>query len=154
MRFGTGSVGPELWTAGMIEDRCARLGMRLTNQRRAVLQVLGDANDHPSLETIHERAKRLDKTVSIATVYRTLQYLCQHNLALKHNFGQLNTRYELYRWDHHHLIDIETGRIIEFASDSLEKMVKRLASQLGYEHIDHRAELFCRLSSKTPTASH
>lgn len=138
----------------MIEDRCARLGMRLTNQRRAVLQVLGDANDHPTLETIHDRAKMIDKTVSVATVYRTLQYLCQHNLALKHNFGPLNTRYELYRWDHHHLIDVESGRILEFASDSLERMVRHIASHLGYEHIDHRAELFCRLAPKATGTSH
>jgi Fur family ferric uptake transcriptional regulator len=128
----------------MIEETCAKLGMRLTSQRRAVLQVLGDANDHPSLETIHARAKGIDPTVSLATVYRTLQYLCRNNLALKHNFGALNARYELYRWDHHHLIDVETGRILEIASDSLEAMVRNTADRHGYEPIDHRAELFCR----------
>ena len=138
----------------MIEDQCSRLGMRLTSQRRAVLQVLGDANDHPSLETIHDRAKKIDKTVSVATVYRTLQYLCQHNLVLKHNFGPLSTRYELYRWDHHHLIDVDTGRILEFASDSLERMVRRIADHLGYEPIEHRAELFCRVSCRPAGPSH
>lgn len=138
----------------MIEETCTKLGMRLTSQRRAVLQVLGDANDHPGLETIHARAKAIDPTVSLATVYRTLQYLLRNNLALKHNFGPLNTRYELYRWDHHHLIDVDTGRILEIASDSLEKIVRHIAERLGYEHVDHRAELFCRRRHQSEALSY
>jgi Fur family ferric uptake transcriptional regulator len=134
----------------MIEEECASRGLRLTSQRRAVLQVLGDANDHPSLESIHDRAKAIDRTVSVATVYRLLQYLCRHKLALKHNFGPLSTRYELNRWDHHHLIDVDTGRILEFASETMEKLVRLVADDYGYDYVEHRAELFCRARAASP----
>jgi len=131
-----------------VEQRCEGLGLRLTSQRRAVLRVLGDANDHPSLDMIHDRARRFDRSVSIATVYRTLQFLCAHGLALKHDFGPLSTRYELKRWDHHHLIDIDTGRIVEFASDSLDRLLREIAARFGYELVDSRIDLFGRASGR------
>ena len=132
----------------MIFEKCTELGLRLTRQRRAVLQVLGDANDHPTIEMIQNRAQKHDPTVSLATVYRMLQFLCHHNLALKHDFGSLSTRYELNRWDHHHLVDVDTGRIIEFASDSLDRAVKAVAGEFGYDLVDYRFDLFGR--PKTP----
>ena len=128
----------------MIFDKCTQLGLRLTRQRRAVLQVLGDANDHPTVEMIQSRAQHHDPTVSLATVYRVLQFLCHHNLALKHDFGSLSTRYELNRWDHHHLVDVDTGRIIEFASESLDRAVKTVAGEFGYDLVDYRFDLFGR----------
>lgn len=136
----------------MIFEKCAELGMRLTRQRRAVLQVLGDANDHPTIETIQSRAQEHDPSVSIATVYRILQFLCRHNLALKHDFGSLSTRYELNRWDHHHLVDVDTGQIVEFASDSLDRAVRAVAGDYGYDLIDYRFDLFGR--SKKAVADH
>lgn len=131
----------------IIEERCEGLGLRLTSQRRAVLRVLGDANDHPSLDTIHARARGIDPSVSVATVYRTLQFLCANGLALKHDFGPLSTRYELKRWDHHHLIDVDTGRIIEFASDTLDRLLRDIAGRLGFEHLESRVDLFGRVRS-------
>ena len=128
----------------MIFEKCTELGMRLTKQRRAVLQVLGDANDHPSIEMIQTRAQLHDPTVSLATVYRVLQFLCNHNLALKHDFGLLNIRYELNRWDHHHLVDVETGRILEFASESLDRAIKAVSAEFGYDLVDYRFDLFGR----------
>ena len=130
--------------ARMIVEKCAELGMRLTKQRRAVLQVLGDANDHPTIETIQTRAQLHDPSVSLATVYRILQFLCTHNLALKHDFGSLSTRYELNRWNHHHLVDVESGRIIEFASDSLDRAVRAVSTEFGYDLVDYRFYLVGR----------
>ena len=128
----------------MIFEKCSALGMRLTRQRRAVLQVLGDANDHPTIEMIQNRAQEHDPSVSLATVYRILQFLCTHNLALKHDFGSLSTRYELNRWEHHHLVDVDTGRIIEFASDSLDQAVRSIAAEFGYDLVDYRFDLIGR----------
>ena len=131
----------------MIFEKCAALGMRLTRQRRAVLQALGDSNDHPTIEAIQSRAQEHDPTVSLATLYRILQFLCSHDLALKHDFGPLSTRYELNRWNHHHLVDVENRRIIEFASDSIDRAVRKVAGEFGYELVDYQFDLFGRAKS-------
>ncbi len=125
-----------------LEERCAEAGLKMTGQRKTILRVLGSAKDHPSVEDVYERAKGLDDSISIATVYRTLSLLDELDLVIKHEFQEGYSRYEL-NWDHHHhLVDLETGKVIEFQNDELEKLKIKIAEELGYELIDHRLELY------------
>jgi len=126
-----------------MEAKCAEAGLKMTGQRRIILKVLDDSEDHPSVEDVYERARKMDDSVSIATVYRTLGLLDELNLVIKHEFqeGQ-GARYEV-NWDHHHhLIDLETGEVLEFQNDELEKLKIKIARDLGYELKDHRLELY------------
>lgn len=125
-----------------LEARCAEAGLKMTGQRKVILKVLGEAADHPSVEDVHRRAKEIDSTISIATVYRTLSLLDELDLVIRHEFQEGHSRYEL-NWDHHHhLIDLETGKVIEFQNDELEKLKKKIARDLGYDLVDHRLELY------------
>ncbi len=123
-------------------QRCAQAGLKMTGQRKVILKVLGESADHPSVEDVYARAKVLDDTISIATVYRTLSLLDELDLVIRHEFQEGYSRYEV-NWDHHHhLIDLETGKVIEFQNDELEKMKEKIARDLGYELVDHRLELY------------
>ncbi len=125
-----------------LEAKCAEAGLKMTGQRKTILKVLGDAQDHPSVEDVYERAKQEDKSISIATVYRTLSLLDELDLVIRHEFQEGYSRYEL-NWDHHHhLVDLETGQVIEFQNDELEKLKVQIAKDLGYELVDHRLELY------------
>lgn len=125
-----------------LEQRCAEAGLKMTGQRKTILKVLGTAKDHPSVEAVYERAKEIDDSISIATVYRTLSLLDELDLVIKHEFQEGYSRYEL-NWDHHHhLVDLETGKVIEFQNEELEKLKVKIAEELGYELIDHRLELY------------
>ena len=130
-----------------LEQRCAEAGLKMTGQRKIILKVLGEAADHPSVEDVYERAKNIDSTISIATVYRTLGLLDELNLVIRHEFqpqdgGEPRSRYEV-NWDHHHhLIDLETGKVVEFQNDELEKLKVKIARDLGYDLVDHRLELY------------
>lgn len=125
-----------------LEKACAEKGLKMTGQRRVILRVLGSSEDHPSVETVYERARDIDPSISIATVYRTLSLLDEMNLVIRHEFQEGHSRYEL-NWDHHHhLIDMETGNVIEFQNEELEKLKKKIARDLGYDLIDHRLELY------------
>lgn len=125
-----------------LEERCAEAGLRMTGQRRTILQVLGSSEDHPSVEDVYERAKKLDDSISIATVYRTLSLLDELDLVIRHEFQEGYSRYEL-NWDHHHhLIDLESGEVIEFQNDELERLKVKIAKELGYDLVDHRLELY------------
>lgn len=127
-----------------LEQRCADAGLKMTGQRRTILKVLGESEDHPSVEVVYERAKKIDTSISIATVYRTLSLLDEMNLVIRHEFQEGHSRYEL-NWDHHHhLIDLETGKVIEFQNDDLEKLKKKIAHDLGYDLVDHRLEMYGR----------
>lgn len=131
-----------------LEQRCAQAGLKMTGQRRVILRVLGSSEDHPSVESVYERAKAIDPSISIATVYRTLGLLDEMNLVIRHEFqtqeGEVRSRYEL-NWDHHHhLIDLESGAVIEFQNDDLEKLKHKIALELGYDLVDHRLELYGR----------
>ncbi|MGQ0527789.1 MAG: Fur family transcriptional regulator [Alphaproteobacteria bacterium] len=127
-----------------LEERCIEAGLKMTGQRRTIIKVLGESADHPSVEDVYERAKSSDSSISIATVYRTLSLLDQLNLVIRHEFQEGYSRYEL-NWDHHHhLIDLETGEVIEFQNEELEKMKEKIAQSLGYDLIDHRLELYGR----------
>lgn len=125
-----------------LETRCAEAGLKMTGQRKVILKVLGEAEDHPSVEDVYERAKEMDDSISIATVYRTLNLLDELDLVIRHEFQEGYSRYEL-NWDHHHhLIDLETGKVVEFQNDELEKLKVKIAKELGYELVDHRLELY------------
>ena len=125
-----------------LEQQCAEAGLKMTGQRKVILQVLDDAKDHPSVEDVYERAKKIDSSVSIATVYRTLGLLDDLNLVIRHEFQEGYARYEV-NWDHHHhLVDLETGEVIEFQNSEIEKLKVKIAEELGYELVDHRLELY------------
>lgn len=125
-----------------LEQRCADAGLKMTGPRKVILQVLGNAEDHPSVEDVYERAKKIDSSVSIATVYRTLSLLDELDLVIRHEFQEGYSRYEVNEEHHHHLVDLETGHVIEFQNDELEKIKEKIARDLGYELVDHRLELY------------
>lgn len=125
-----------------LERRCSEAGLKMTGQRKTILEVLGTAKDHPSVEDVYDRAKQLDDSISIATVYRTLSLLDELDLVIRHEFQEGYSRYEL-NWDHHHhLIDLDTGKVVEFQNDELEALKEKIALELGYELVDHRLELY------------
>ena len=125
-----------------LEARCSEAGLKMTGQRKVILKVLDSASDHPSVEDVYDRAKELDSSISIATVYRTLSLLDELDLVIRHEFQEGYSRYEV-NWDHHHhLVDLETGKVIEFQNDELEKLKVKIAKDLGYDLVDHRLELY------------
>jgi Fur family ferric uptake transcriptional regulator len=129
-----------------LEERCSAAGLKMTGQRRVILQVLSESDDHPSVETVYHRARQADPTISIATVYRTLHLLDELNLVQRHDFNENYSRFEVNLEHHHHLIDLETGDVIEFQDEELEHLKERIARRLGYDLIDHRLEFYGRKS--------
>ena len=126
-----------------IEQLCADKGLRITEQRRIIARVLGEAEDHPDVETLHERAAAVDAKISIATVYRTVRLFEEAGILERHEFGDGRSRYEAASDAHHdHLIDVETGQVIEFVDEELEMLQRRIAEKLGYRLVDHRMELY------------
>lgn len=120
-------------------------GVRVTRQRTAILRVLTQAEDHPDANELHLRAKEIDPTVSLATVYRTLSVLENQGAIHRHAFEGGGARFETADVPHHdHLIDVETGDVIEFSSDKIEQLQAMIAEELGYEVVHHRLELYCR----------
>lgn len=127
-----------------LEQRCVDAGLKMTAQRRIVLQVLEDAEDHPSVDEVYQRAKAIDHSISIATVYRTLHLLDEMNLVQRHDFNESFSRFEVNLSHHHHLVDVDTGEVTEFMNEDLERLKTKIASELGYELLDHRLELYGR----------
>jgi len=126
-----------------IEQLCIDNGLKMTDQRRTIARVLSESDDHPDVDQVYRRATQLDSRISIATVYRTVRLFEEANILEKHDFGDGRARYEEVRDDHHdHLIDIKSGKVIEFFNKEMEAMKERIAKELGYELIDHRLELF------------
>ena len=126
-----------------IEALCAEKGLRITEQRRVIARVLSEADDHPDVEKLHERAAAIDSGISIATVYRTLRLFEEAGILERHDFGDGRARYEAAPEAHHdHLIDVETGRVIEFVDPELEQLQKSIAEKLGFRLVDHRMELY------------
>lgn len=127
-------------------QKCIDAGLKMTEQRKVILGVLEDSADHPSVETLSERAKAVDNSISIATVYRTLGLLDELGLVLKHDFGGDYARFEVtpdgHHHHHHHLIDTETGKVVEFQNEELEHLMHKIADELGYEIVDHNFEIF------------
>ncbi len=126
-----------------IEAKCAEKGLKMTGQRRVIARVLSDSQDHPDVELLYQRAAAVDDHISIATVYRTLKLFEEAGITQKHDFGDGRARYEEASREHHdHLIDIKTGKIIEFSNEAIEVLQKEIAEKLGYRLIDHRLELY------------
>ena len=126
-----------------IEALCADKGLRITEQRRVIAQILSEAEDHPDVETLHERAASVDPKISIATVYRTVRLFEEAGILERHEFGDGRSRYEAASDAHHdHLIDVETGNVIEFVDEELEALQRRIAEKLGFRLVDHRMELY------------
>ena len=128
---------------GTLLQQCEKIGLRLTDQRRAVIAVLEKARDHPNIQILYERASQVDPNLSIATVYRTVKLLEELNILTKLEFGDGIARYEIADRDHHdHLIDLRTGNVIEFYDEDIEKLQQKLARKLGYRLRGHRLELY------------
>ena len=125
-----------------IVEKCKKKGVRLTEQRKVIAQVMAETKDHPDVDELYRRALEIDESVSIATVYRTVKLLEDANFIEKHEFGDGRARYEESGKHHEHLIDVETGEVIEFIDDELEQLKERIAIKMGYELVDHRLELF------------
>ena len=126
-----------------ISERCKKVGIRLTGQRRLIIRVLEDSKDHPDVETLFERANKIDSKVSIATVYRTVKVLKNAGILEKLEFNDGRSRFEdAVRKHHDHLIDLDTGKVIEFIDEEIEHIQKKIASKLGYELIGHKLELY------------
>lgn len=125
-----------------IITRGAAKGLRMTDQRRVVAKVIGDADDHPDVEELYARAAKIDPKISLATVYRTVKLFEEAGLLDKLEFGDGRARYEDAMRDHHdHLIDVNTGQVIEFVDPEIEALQERIAARLGYRLIGHRLEL-------------
>ncbi len=125
--------------------RCEAQGMRLTGQRRTIAAVLEGAEDHPDVVELHARACRVDPGISIATVYRTVKLFEEAGILEKRDFGDGRARYESADRDHHdHLIDLDSGEVIEFVDPGIEELQDRIARRLGYRLVDHRLELYAR----------
>lgn len=126
-----------------IESLCAEKGLRITEQRRVIARVLSEADDHPDVEAVHERSAAIDPGISIATVYRTVRLFEEAGILERHDFGNGRSRYEAAAEAHHdHLIDVETGKVIEFVDPELEALQKAIAEKLGFRLVDHRMELY------------
>ena len=126
-----------------IEALCAEKGLRITEQRRVIARVLSEAEDHPDVEALHARAAAIDSGISIATVYRTVRLFEEAGILERHDFGDGRARYEPAPEAHHdHLIDVESGKVIEFVDPELELLQKQIAERLGFRLVDHRMELY------------
>ena len=126
-----------------IERLCVERGLKMTGQRRVIARVLSEAGDHPDVEELYRRASALDQHISIATVYRTVKLFEEAGILERHDFRDGRSRYEEMPHSHHdHLIDVKSGKVIEFRNEDIERLQKRVAEELGFELVDHRLELY------------
>ena len=126
-----------------LEQLCIERGMKMTEQRRIIARVLSDAIDHPDVEDLYQRSVEIDPKISIATVYRTVRLFEEAGLLDRHDFGDGRSRYEQSSDDHHdHLVDVQSGTIIEFHDEQIEELQRQIAARLGCNLIGHRMELY------------
>ena len=132
-----------------IEEKCKLKGVRLTDQRKIIAQVMSDSKerygtkDHPDVDELHKRVSEIDSKISIATVYRTVKLFEESGIIEKHDFKGGKARYEQSPDEHHdHLIDINSGEIVEFVDEDIEKLQNAVAKRLGYKLVDHKLELY------------
>ena len=126
-----------------IEQKCLSKGVKLTEQRKIIAKIMSDAQDHPDVDELYNRASKIDSKISIATVYRTVKLFEEAGIVAKHDFKGGKARYEELNEGHHdHLIDIKTGEIIEFVDDEIEKLQQQVAEKYGYKLVDHKLELY------------
>ena len=118
-------------------------GLRMTGQRRVIARVLSEAKDHPDVEEVYRRASAVDPRISLSTVYRTVKLLEEKHIVARHDFGAGRARYERAPGSHHdHLVDLESGRVIEFSNEEIERIQERVAEELGFRLVGHRLELY------------
>lgn len=130
-------------TISRLEERCAEKGLKMTGPRRVIARVLSESDDHPDVEALHQRAHAIDPKISVATVYRTLRLFEEAGITQRHDFGDGRSRYEEATEEHHdHLIDVRSGKVIEFANEEIERLQHQVARQLGYRLVGHRLELY------------
>lgn len=128
-----------------IERLCVERGLKMTGQRRVIARVLSEAEDHPDVEELYSRATALDRRISIATVYRTVRLLEENGILARRDFGGGRARYEpTAHGRHYHLIDVDTGRVIEFEDGEHDRLMAEIAARLGFDLVSHRLELFGR----------
>ena len=126
-----------------LEQICIDKGLKMTDQRRVIARVLSEADDHPDVEAVYRRATVVDPKISIATVYRTVRLFEEASILERHDFGDGRARYEERPADHHdHLIDVQSGRVVEFQNAAIEELQHRVAQELGYKLVGHRLELY------------
>jgi Fur family transcriptional regulator, ferric uptake regulator len=126
-----------------LEQLCLDKGLKMTDQRRVIARVLSDSVDHPDVESVYRRAVEIDPKISIATVYRTVRLFEEASILARHDFGHGRARYEEMSEHHHdHLIDVQSGRVIEFRNEEIEKLQDEVARRLGYALVGHRLELY------------
>ena len=126
-----------------IEIRCKQKGVKLTDQRKLIAQVMSDSNDHPNVDELYKRVSKIDSKISIATVYRTVKLFEEAGILTKHDFKGEKARYEELPDSHHdHLIDVQSGEIVEFVDEEIEKLQETVAEKLGYQLLDHKLELY------------
>ena len=124
-----------------IEEKCKVKGVRLTDQRKIIAQVMSETKDHPDVDELHKRVAVIDDKISIATVYRTVKLFEEAGILIKHDFKAGKARYEISD-NHNHLIDINSGEIVEFVDKDIESLQKKIAQKLGYKLVDHKLELY------------
>ena len=147
-----GGVVDEIGVLSRIEALCAEKGLRMTEPRRVIARVLSDSEDHPDAEELYDLVKAIDSSISMATIYRTMKLFEEMSIVSKRDFGDGRARYEKQSGPedhHHHMIDVQSGEVIEFFNQELEDLKKRIARDLGFELVDHHLELFgVRLKKK------
>ena len=130
-----------------IEEKCQKNGVKLTDQRRIIARVISESkktygeSDHPDVDELYNRVSQIDSKISIATVYRTVKLFEEAGILVKHDFKAGKARYEIND-DHNHLIDINSGEIVEFVDKDIEELQKKIAKKLGYNLVDHKLELY------------
>lgn len=127
-----------------IEKLCQEKNLKLTENRRIIARVISSSDNHPDIEEVHKKASKLNPKIGIATVYRCLKMFEEEGVIVKHDFGEGKARYEEIQEDSHHdhLIDVNSGKVVEFFDEALEKLKEKIAKDLGYKLIDHRLELY------------
>ena len=126
-----------------IEERCKQKGVKLTDQRKLIAEIMSKSRDHPDVDELYKRVSKIDSKISIATIYRTVKLFEEIGILTKHDFRGGKARYEELSESHHdHLIDINSGEIIEFVDEEIEKLQKTVADKLGYNLVDHKLELY------------
>ena len=126
-----------------IEKKCIEKGVKLTDQRKIIARVMSESDDHPDVDELYKRVSQIESKISIATVYRTVKLFEETGILAKHEFKGGKARYEELNESHHdHLIDVKTGKIIEFVDEDIEKLQKKVAEKYGYKLVDHKLELY------------
>ena len=126
-----------------IEEKCISKGVKLTDQRKVIAQVMSQSTDHPDVDELYNRVSKIDPKISIATVYRTVKLFEESGILTKHEFKGKKARYEELNESHHdHLIDVKSGEIIEFVDEKIEELQKKVAEKYGYDLVDHKLELY------------